>query len=246
MILAAAFPLPRAPEGRRRTSPALLAGVAISVLIHVAGGAYLYYQRFVLPPMESRPDGPVLVDMVHLTPPPPPREEPTVVRQASPPPIAVHVPTVVTPTTVETIQTPITPPVPLTSDTPPSLSVPIPDAPVASTPTVETPEPQPPATPTVIDSPSWVSRPTAAQLLNAYPRRALGNEVAGSATLRCVVSASGAMASCSVASESPGGYGFGDAAMRLTPYFRINPRTVDGAPVDGAVVRIPLRFGLTG
>lgn len=248
MILAAAFPVPRAPTGRRKWSPALLAGVAFSVLVHVAGGAYLYYQRFVLPPLTSLPEGPVQVDMVRLTPPPPPPPEEAhpVVRTASPPPIAVHVPTTDVPTPVPPIDTPIVPPVSMASDALPTLT-PIPDAPIASTPRIETPPvPQEPAAPTVINDPRWIGRPSAAQLLNAYPRRALENEVTGSVTLRCVVAASGAMASCDVASETPGGYGFGEAAMRLTQYFRINPRTVDGAPVDGASVRIPLRFGLSG
>ena len=45
-------------------------------------------------------------------------------------------------------------------------------------------------------------------------------------------------------SESPGGYGFGRAAMQLSRHFRLSPRTVDGQAVEGALVTIPLTFQL--
>ncbi|MCI3135574.1 energy transducer TonB family protein [Phenylobacterium aquaticum] len=69
-------------------------------------------------------------------------------------------------------------------------------------------------------------------------------EVEGYATISCLVDAGGALTDCAVVDEGPAGLGFGAAAVSLSSSFHMRPKTVDGAPVAGGDVRIPIRFAL--
>lgn len=117
---------------------------------------------------------------------------------------------------------------------------------------------QPPQRPTVITDPEWARRPGAAIITNptweqrpgaaelgaVFPERAIRMEQSGTVRLRCDVEASGAVSGCEVISEAPAGYGFGEAALRLQPFFRMKPTTPDGAAVGGARVEVPVAFRL--
>jgi protein TonB len=96
----------------------------------------------------------------------------------------------------------------------------------------------------VITNPDWVRRPTGEALMRAYPPNAARDGVTGYAQLSCSVRVDGTLTGCAVVEESPGGAGFGRAAMRLSRDFRMSPRTVDGRPVEGARVNATLRFTL--
>lgn len=105
--------------------------------------------------------------------------------------------------------------------------------------------PQPPIkAPPTISNPTWLSKPTAAQLGRLYPSRAVERGISGAATMECRVLATGSVTNCSIIRESPAGYGFGEAALASTRYFKLNPRTVDGQAIEGAKVQIPMGFNL--
>lgn len=95
-----------------------------------------------------------------------------------------------------------------------------------------------------ITNPDWTHMPTAADLAQYYPRRAMKRGVEGFAAIRCRVERAGALSACVVLRETPEGYGFGEATLRLAPMFRMRPMSVDGRPVDGGVVVIPIKFKL--
>jgi protein TonB len=75
-----------------------------------------------------------------------------------------------------------------------------------------------------------------------YPERAARMNMAGSARMKCLVTAEGRLQNCEILSESPEGYGFGQAALNMATLFKMRPQTRDGQPVGGATVVIPLKF----
>ena len=95
-----------------------------------------------------------------------------------------------------------------------------------------------------ITSPDWSRMPNSEDLARFYPDRAQRAEVEGRATVECTVTASGTLIGCSVLSEEPADYGFGDATLRASKYFKMRPQTKDGSPVTGGIVRIPLVWKL--
>ena len=79
--------------------------------------------------------------------------------------------------------------------------------------------------------------------LRFYPERAWADGIEGGATIHCTVKKEGVLADCTIAAEWPDGAGFGDAALRMAPYFRMHPARDHGVPVD-SVITIPFRFEL--
>ena len=96
--------------------------------------------------------------------------------------------------------------------------------------------------PSVVTSPEWLHVPSADEFAHVFPNRAVRMGVSGRAVIKCEVTAQGAMRDCVVVDETPVEFGFGSAALKLAPRFRMRPVTRNGEPVSGAVVTIPIRF----
>ena len=93
---------------------------------------------------------------------------------------------------------------------------------------------------TIIGRPDWLRRPTNDELIQFFPAAAGG--VKGDAMIACVVSTRGLLEKCAVSAEAPVGHGFGGAAIAMSSTFLMRPMTIDGLPVGGACVRIPIHF----
>jgi hypothetical protein len=94
--------------------------------------------------------------------------------------------------------------------------------------------------PTVITNPDWMKKPDGYDLAAYIPANAGGRE--GRVVVTCVVTGRGLVDKCRVGSETPPGMGFGAAGLAMTPLFLMKPMTVDGEPVGGAQVSIPVHF----
>lgn len=87
----------------------------------------------------------------------------------------------------------------------------------------------------------WLIKPTAENISRVYPSAAAENLVAGKVVLGCTADEDGYLKDCLVLSETPKDQGFGNAALEVTAYMRMQPATDYGVPVRSNV-RVPLTF----
>lgn len=225
------------PRVRPRFTRKTLMAIGITAAVYGALGFYFISQKYEVAPAPQIPNDAIVVQSWRATPPPPkqpPRDRPVAPRQAD-----ISHPTTIPPLLLPPADTPPTDVMPTQADdpvVPPSTPTPPAAGPSSASPTSTAPG--------VIGNPVWISRPTPEQVGRLYPARAADRGITGAATLWCGIRANGTMTDCQVVDESPAGWRFGAAALSMAQYFRISPRTIDGKPVEGSRVRIPVVFSL--
>jgi TonB family protein len=96
-----------------------------------------------------------------------------------------------------------------------------------------------------VRGPDWVRLPSGEDVARYYPTFAQWFGKEGRAVIRCQVTAAGTLTGCSAVHETPRGWGFGRAAVRMSVLFRMRPAAdAAGRPVEGAQITIPIRFRL--
>jgi len=101
-----------------------------------------------------------------------------------------------------------------------------------------------PGAPTA-SNPVLTAVPSNRDLAAAFPRAARTAGIGQTrASLDCIVAQTGALSNCRAVVEAPAGYNVAMGAMQLAPKYRVSPWSVDGMPVAGSRVRVPIAYNL--
>lgn len=90
--------------------------------------------------------------------------------------------------------------------------------------------------------PRLMTSPTLAQIRANHPRQARSRY--GRVELSCRIRLDSRLEACRVVSESPAGFGFGAGGLAVSNYFRFQPATENGRPVEGQPVTVGIDFGI--
>jgi protein TonB len=211
----------------RRLSRGAVIAIGASIAAHLGLVAYLVTQQFSFPAPSTAEDSVTRMITITLTPPKPVTPPTPTHRHSNAIDHAAMTPTTLVPThQTVTAQTPLN-------------GIQLSTGPIGPDVTLG------PSPARIIVDPTWLSQPNAAELSRFYPERDIDLGLTGRASLMCGVVASGRLTDCRVVGETPVRAQFGAAALKLAPYFKMTPRTVDGRPVDGGVVKFDITFNLT-
>lgn len=91
----------------------------------------------------------------------------------------------------------------------------------------------------MVTQPSWLQTPTAEDVGRVTPT--LPEPPAEVHVLMvCRITEAGGLEACMIRSETPAGLGYGAAALALAPIFKMPAVDLDGRPVAGRTVQIPI------
>lgn len=93
-------------------------------------------------------------------------------------------------------------------------------------------------------APDWVAKPLPDDYSRYYPAYARQLDQPGRAVIDCVITADGKLERCSVRSETPEEYGFGQSALRLSRLFRAGVVDRRGRSLVGTIITVPIIFQL--
>jgi TonB family protein len=97
----------------------------------------------------------------------------------------------------------------------------------------------------VVTSPYWLSGFDPDQSLRLFPPEAAAKGLTtGLGVAKCIVAEDGSLTDCGPDMASSDAPEFADVAVKLASTMRMNPWSSDGAPVDGAVIRLGVRLNL--
>ncbi len=100
---------------------------------------------------------------------------------------------------------------------------------------------KPPSGPDV-DDPVWIHSPFEHWAAGFTPDRVNYSGTSGEAKVLCKVSDSGALMDCWLEHETPQGWGFGDAAMKLLTHAQMKPQGARGEPVADRPFAVTIKF----
>jgi hypothetical protein len=91
--------------------------------------------------------------------------------------------------------------------------------------------------------PRWLAGPTMGDVATAFPvtARTAGIKT-GLGRIDCLIAPGGKLADCRIADDVSKTSGFGEAALKLSSTFAMNPWTDEGLPADGIRVTMPVRL----
>ncbi|WP_372783665.1 hypothetical protein [Phenylobacterium sp.] len=89
----------------------------------------------------------------------------------------------------------------------------------------------------------WMRLPSGEDLLRYYPAGALQQRIEGRATISCAVDLRGRFHDCRQIGEDPQGLGFGDAAVKMAPLYKLAVRrSAEGEIAPATPVTFEVRF----